>query len=356
MTEIVLVAFSLCFGSLFLLIKFAPLIGLLDHPGGRKQHTKPTPLVGGLAIQIGMLALLLVPSFWDSSYFWLPIISSVVVALGLFDDRFGIDYRVRFIAHMLAGLMMALVAGNVLSSLGDLLGLGVVYLGLMGLGATMFAVASGINALNLIDGLDGLASGMVFIPMLIMCFLSAEAGLEIQALVTAVISASLFAFMLFNSRFPWNSKARIFLGDAGSGALGFAVVWIMIDLAQSGVIHPITALYLLGIPLFDTAGVIVRRRLAGRSPALAGRDHMHHILKDAGMSTNSVAFVLQLSTLLFALLGVKLVQSNLPEWVAFVIYLGFLCSYLWITRSADQLSVKVEKLLSLSTRYARKSA
>lgn len=322
------------------LISVAPGLGLVDHPEpeGRKSHLYPTPLVGGIGIFLASMVLLVVQWFRADDAIWIWLSLFFLLLVGVADDRVELPYRERFFAHLIAGLLMALLGGVVLYNLGDLLGTGAIAVGYMAIPLTMFAVASSVNALNLIDGVDGLASGLALIPLALMTGLAAYAGLESQTLIGVTFISACLAFMLFNFPFSNSRKAHCFLGDTGSNLLGFVIVWLMIDLSQLGVIYPITALYILSFPLMDTAAVILRRRARGVSPTEPGRDHIHHVLLDSGFSRRATVLIIQGATLLFAMLGVMQVLLGVPEPVAFWIYVASLLGYLLLTRHPDAVS------------------
>lgn len=340
-----LVIFLLVTGLITLLSRAAPMLGLIDHPQGRKQHSQPTPTVGGLAIALSLLVVLLYTLVSGGSVRWLWLCVSCLVVLGLIDDRSELPYRVRFIGHLLVGLMMALFQGVVLLNLGDLLGTGPILLGIMAIPLTMFAVASAVNAMNLIDGMDGLASGATVIPLAILLGLALQHGLQAQVVLATSLLSGVFAFMLFNYPVLIGSRRRCFLGDTGSNVLGFLVVYLMIDLSQRGAMYPIIALYLLGIPLMDTAAVIIRRRVMGISPTEAGQDHIHHLVMKAGLSSSATVFSIHLVTAVFAGAGVIMMLLGVPEPVLFAVYMLSLVSFLYLTRHPERTSCGIAALL-----------
>ena len=320
--------------AMVVLIKLAPRLHLVDHPGGRKHHAQGTPVVGGLAVFLSLWPLAFaydLDSLWVSAW---GLGSLMLMLLGWLDDISELNPTWRLLLHVLAGSFM-LPPGLVLEQLGDLIGLGPVLLAGMAIPVTLFAVASAINAMNMIDGIDG-ALGMVSLPALgIMAWLAFSADLPLETLIALSLSVALAIFLVFNFRFPWVSHARAFMGDAGSTLLGFNLAFLAISLAVKGAMPPVLALYLLALPLLDTAGVILRRRLRGVSAATPGRDHLHHILLDAGFSVRTAASIMGALSVLLGAGAVLAYQLGLPEWVLFMGFFMLLAVYLRSFRSVQ---------------------
>lgn len=345
-----ILVFAVGFAVMPIIIRLAPALLLVDHPDHRKGHRHPTPVVGGLGIATSLLVLLVAQIFLDVPGLWLWLCLVPLLLIGVIDDRVELPYRFRFISHMLIGAVMAFAGGVALNDLGDLLGLGAILVGVMAVPLTMFAVASAVNSLNLIDGLDGLASGIALIPLVVVAPLCYQQGLEVQLMLCLVFIAATCAFMPYNFPGIRRNRPRTFLGDSGSSMLGFVGVYLLIDLSQRGVIYPITALFILAWPLMDTAAVIVRRRSMGLTPMTAGRDHIHHLLLDAGFGRTSAVLTIQVASLLFALLGLGLM--HFPEPLSFVVYVVSLLSYLWFTRFPKRTSRALRFAFNLPERKA----
>ena len=326
------------------LIRWAPALDLMDYPGGRKQHAHGTPVVGGLAIAISLLPLSahyaqdpLTVSAWGLG-------SLLLMLLGWLDDISELHPVRRLLLHVLAGSFL-IPPGLVLQHLGNITGLGVLQLGWLAIPLTLFAVAASINAMNMIDGVDGLL-GMVTLPALVMIsYLAHRAGLPLERLIAAALAVSLLVFLVFNFRFPWVKHARVFMGDAGSTLMGFNLAFLVISLAVKGAMPGVLALYLLCLPLLDTAGVIVRRRLRGVSAATPGRDHLHHILLDAGFSVRATATLMGAVSLLLAAGGVAAWLMGVTEFALFVIFLIMLVAYLLAFRSVQQAAGILRQLI-----------
>src|SRR5512139_1277349 len=214
--------------GLFLTLLVTPLLiwaannyGFLDHPDERKQHQEAIPLVGGVAMFFSIIA----SSTWflaDADMFWgLFAAVSIIVVAGFLDDWTELSVRVRFLGQAIAALIMALFAGAQLSSLGDLFGFGTVAMGMFAVPFTIFAVVGMANALNMSDGLDGLAGGLALISAAFVAFAAYVSGHEITLEALLILGGALIGFLAFNMRFPWQRRARVFMGDSGSLMLGF---------------------------------------------------------------------------------------------------------------------------------------
>lgn len=299
-----LLGFGLTLGLIRLLAPRAEGYGLVDRPAaGRKDHAGNTPMVGGLAIVIGLaLAALLAQSAGEvHAAFWAGLL--LIALTGTADDIVELRPATKFAAQIAAALLMIHWGGLILHSLGDLVSTEPLTLGRFAVPLTVFAVIGVINAINLCDGADGLAGGLVFIAVFwiaLMDALSANGGSLALALG---LLGCIAAFLAFNLRSPWRSRAAIFLGDAGSLSLGYALAWLTVEGAQGAapVFPPVTAIWLVAIPISDTIVCMVRRLAHGHNPFHADRTHLHHILIDLGMSVaGAVALILAIAFALAA--------------------------------------------------------
>jgi UDP-GlcNAc:undecaprenyl-phosphate/decaprenyl-phosphate GlcNAc-1-phosphate transferase len=179
---------------------------------------------------------------------------------------------------------------------------------------TLFGVIGVINAFNMIDGLDGLAGGTALIATgwLVVVCLSAPTNHPDDLGALLVLAAVLAGFLVFNLRGPWRSRASVFMGDAGSTMLGFVLSWFLIHLSKGdqAVMAPITAVWILALPLLDTLTVMTRRIIAGQNPFAADRQHVHHLLLGRGLTDAQVTATLLVLTFVTGGLGV------LAHWLA----------------------------------------
>ncbi len=320
-----LAAFAAASFLLWILEPVARHIGLVDHPGGRKTHSDPTPLVGGIAMFIAFAFSVLTFHVPLSNYRLLFAGTLILVVVGVLDDFHELSARQRFGAQIVASLMMSLGAGVVLSDLGyliapeKLLGLGVLSIPL-----SVFATVGVINAVNMSDGIDGLAGSLVLVAVSALCVIAWAGGQPQTTAILVLLAGVLLAFMMFNLRL--NGRALVFMGDAGSMFLGFVLAWFLIQLSQgeNRLLAPVTALWILALPLIDTVSMMVRRIRLGRSPFLADREHLHHILMAAGFTPKQTLVLMVLVALTATGIGLVGHLVGAPEhWM----FLGFIALF-----------------------------
>lgn len=290
--------------AIIYLRKLAPALGLIDHPCDRKHHAAPVPLVGGLAVFLTLcLAFLLFPAARDQWPLLLAV--AIVVAVGVADDKHEIRPSIRFAAQIVACLVMIHVAGVELKSVGDLIGFGSIGLWVFSIPMTVFAVVGVINAVNMIDGADGLAGSIALVALAWYGGMAQLSGLVGLMTVAIVLCGALAGFLAFNLRFPWQPKARVFLGDAGSTLLGFVLAWMAVTLTQepAGSVPPIGALWVVLLPLADTVSLCARRLRRGQSPFAANREHIHHLLLALGLTQTQTLLALLAVSALFGAVG-----------------------------------------------------
>lgn len=314
--------------------RFAPRLGLLDHPGGRKSHHKPIPLVGGLAIFTTLLLLAYASGISDSIPFFLVSLS-IVIAVGLWDDVTEISPRLKFVIQIVASSIMIWGAGVELRSVGDLLGWRPIGLSVVAIPMTIFAIIGVVNAVNMMDGVDGLAGSLALIAFAWFAAMAHGSGMHAHFITALLFCGAIAGFLLFNLRFPWQPQARVFLGDAGSLMIGFALGWFAIDLSQGPgrTVPPIAALWVLMLPLIDCVSLISRRLANRRSPFVADRQHIHHYLQERGFSHGQSMAILLAVSALFGGAGFVAWKLRLPEAVLFwPFFFGFFTYHFWIRR------------------------
>jgi len=282
--------------------------GVLDYPGGRKQQRKPVPYLGGLAIalpiSISSLTLLLtdIDSNVKNEIYLGLILPSVVIALvGLLDDIYELSPKIRFISQSLVGLITSFIL--------FINGTGVEILRnpwLNGLLTSLWVVGI-INAVNFIDNMDGLATGIAIIASLAFFIISFNNGQYLVAALSVALAGSCTGFIF------WNKKpASIYLGDAGALYIGFllAAISIRIDINQLPQIERIVIpILILIIPFIDTTQVVISRIYRGKSPFQGGRDHISHLLLAKGLSENKVVITIWSFGIFFAAIAIFLSKS-----------------------------------------------
>jgi len=295
-------------------------MGLVDKPSARKQHLGDVPLTGGIAIFLTLLFGTLVLEIAPYTYPMLAI-ACVVFAVGVFDDFRHIGASTRLLLEFGSGILLATVGGIAITDVGNLLALGNIPLLVLAVPLTALAVAGLSNAFNMIDGIDGLAASTITLPLLVLYLLALQASHpSTDALLLMLIP--LAVFLLFNLG-PGNRLIpKMFLGDAGSVTLGFLVTASLVYFSQgeNALIKPVTALWLVTVPLMDMLATMLRRFRRSDKLMKADRSHLHHTLMDMGIGRRKTLLILVGYAISCAALG--LVLQSVPE------YLSLLCYFL----------------------------
>ncbi|MGY1529625.1 MraY family glycosyltransferase [Luteimonas sp. A649] len=316
-------AAGLAWAVLKLLHPWAPRLNLLDFPQGRKDHAHPTPIIGGLAMVVGFLVVmgLAVPGHAPATMLSFTVASLLLVGVGLYDDRYDLRWYWRVVAQVVAALIMIYGADVRIENLGGAFGMG--DLGWISVPFTVFATVGIINAINMVDGADGLAGSLVAACLAMLAAAALYAGNPSLARISLVVAGVVFAFLLYNMRFPWQQRAKTFMGNAGSAWLGLVVAWVVFRLTQNSghPVNPVLALWLIPIPVMDCLVLTVRRTREGRSPFSAGRDHIHHFMQDAGFGPTQCAVALAIFSLCTGLVTGQLMRMDVPNSLILV---GFL--------------------------------
>lgn len=311
-----------CVGTMFfikILDDPAKRLGLIDIPSGRKNHSGDVPLTGGLAMFLAIIVTVFLRGTLGDVYFAMFSALLLLVVTGACDDRFDLSAGSRFVAQAIAALLMIYMGNVVITDLGNLFGGGAIRLNAWSVPFTIFCVIGVVNAINMVDGIDGLAGGLVFAVLVVFGCAALFGGSANQAALLFLLAGAVAGFIAFNMRSPWRSRAAVFMGDSGSMMLGFAVAWFAIDLTQqtSKAFAPITAVWILAIPILDTVGLMLRRVLKGRSPFSADHDHLHHIIMRAGFSVQQTVALIVSISLALGLVGIGAWYCGIPEYVMF---------------------------------------
>ena len=304
-------------------------MGLIDVPGGRKTHHGAVPVIGGLAISMGLLAAVLAMGVFGKGEAPLMVAAGVMVAVGAMDDRFDLPPNARILAHIAAVMTLALASGMRVETLGDLFGFGDIGLGALAFIFTVVAAIALINAFNMLDGLDGLAGGVALVALVGLAFYFW--GEQHSALVVALsLVGSLVAFLIFNLPAEFNRSVLAFMGDAGSTLLGFVMAGLALAAVQPGAerMPPVVVLWLLPVPILELFTSTFRRIATGLSPMKADRGHFHHKLLEAGFSVRAI-FILYLgASAISAIAGLWAWHAGTSEPMLFYSFL-FL-SVIWV--------------------------
>ncbi|MFW2438824.1 MAG: glycosyltransferase family 4 protein [Arenicellales bacterium] len=304
------------------MVRFAPRLGLMDQPSLRKVHAAPVPRVGGVGIVVGALIpiLFLLPSDKMSQAF---IIGTLVLfVFGLWDDISEIGYYAKFLGQ--------LIAVSIVVFYGDLYVITFPFVSggeippLLGIPFTFVAMVGMINAINLSDGLDGLAGGESLFSLGAITFLAILMDGVVALTITLTVIGGIFGFLRYNTH-----PARVFMGDSGSQFLGYTLGYLAILLTQSvdRDLSPAVVLLLLGLPIVDSLVVIVNRVRSRISPFKARRDHIHHRLLDLGFVHHESVIIIYSLQMVLVTSGVILRYESNALIIA--VYL-MLCSGIFV--------------------------
>lgn len=313
--------FSLVF--LFFARKVAKKIGLVDKPNYRKRHQGVIPLVGGISVYAGICFTFSITNYYVP-HAWLYLsCAGVLVLIGALDDRYDISVKLRASVQALIAIVMMYYGKLYLLSLGHVFGSWELVVGPFGYVLTLFAVWAAINAFNMVDGIDGLLGGLscvTFAAIGIILFIDGQLSLAMWcfAMIAAIVPYILLNLGTFGRRY------KVFMGDAGSTLIGFTIIWILLETTQGEThpITPVTALWLIAIPLMDMIAIMYRRLRKGMSPFSADRQHIHHLIMRAGFTSRQAFVLITLAAALLAGIGVMGEYLKfIPEWVMLALFL-----------------------------------
>jgi UDP-GlcNAc:undecaprenyl-phosphate GlcNAc-1-phosphate transferase len=332
-----LVAAAATYTLLRLLEPLAIRFGLLDHPHGRKDHAASTPSIGGIAMFAGMLVAAVAMHDWTPHNRYFMAGAAILVVIGVLDDLRDIRWWIRIVAQCVAVWVMTL-GGTTAQDIGRIVGMRSTGLGVLSMPFTIFVTVGLINAINMIDGVDGLAGSIMLASMCMLGSAAIYSGNFALFIWTAIFAGAIIGFLLMNMRFPWQARARVFMGNAGSALLGFAVAWTSIRLTQNPG-HPVTPVlgpWLIATPVIDCLALIAHRLAHGRSPFYADRDHMHHLMLDAGFRPAQLVLTLVAINFLLGLMAAIGLLANVPLLGLVLVYVGICIGYFWLTLKRER--------------------
>lgn len=322
-------AFFVATVLLVIMTPFAHQLGLVDQPTKRKCHTGMIPLTGGAAIYGALVIASLVTDVWFKNGSLFFTASAFIILLGMLDDKFDLSAKGRLVCQFGVATIMAWAAQNHITSLGNIIGFGDIYFGFFGYLFTLVCVVGVINAFNMIDGIDGLAGGMSLVVLLSVVFLLLASNNGYAIMAPMMIIAAIVPFMAFNLSWRGFKGNKIFMGDSGSMFVGLTIVWLMVDFTQGegAAMRPITAAWIIGLPLMDMAAIMFRRAKKGQSVLRPDRFHLHNIFMRAGFSSRRSLAAILLMGCLYALVGITGELMNIPEYVMFWAFILSLIVY-----------------------------
>lgn len=311
-------------------------VGAVDVPkDGRRMHDHPIPRMGGLAIFFGFIVAMLLFVPLDAAKKGMLLGAVIIVVLGILDDKYALPAKPKFLVQIAAALI-AVLAGNrieVLSNPNIFSANPVWKLGVLSVPITVIWIVAITNAVNLIDGLDGLACGVSTISAATMLVIALwvskqDAAVSEQdvALMMAALAGACIGFLPYNF-----NPAKIFMGDTGATFLGFIMATVSVNgmFKQYTIISFVVPFLMLGLPIFDVCFAVVRRVSHGQSPMTPDRGHVHHRLIDMGFSQKQAVGVLYVISAILGLSAVVLTATNAVKAMVFLLAMGAAAAIAW---------------------------
>lgn len=297
------VTLLICFVASILLTplvkKLAFMIGATDKPNYRKVHQKIMPRMGGLAIFLSFaIGVLLLPI--ENTYLSAFLVGSIIiVATGVLDDRFELSAKVKLLGQLAAALVVVVWGGVRVEFINLPFG-GEIEFGIFSIPLTILWIVAITNAINLIDGLDGLAAGVSSIALMTISGMAIIKGDMFVAILGGILLASTLGFLFYNFH-----PAKIFMGDTGALFLGFAIsVLSLLGYKNLTFISLIIPVIILGVPISDTIFAIIRRIVNKKPLSAPDKSHLHHCLLKAGFTHRQSVLVIYSIAALFGLAAV----------------------------------------------------
>ena len=267
----------------------------------------------------------------------LYICALFIMIFMIFDDFLSIRPLIRLIFQFfISGLMIAM-SGEYIVDLGNLLGTGDINLGIFSIPFTIFCVVGIMNAFNMIDGLNGICASLALVPL---AYLTLLGNFSYGLLIPI---GAILGFLAYNLGY-FGKKRRVFLGDSGSNMLGFAVAFVCIEYSQntnhSSYINPVTALWLVSIPLVDCIAVMASRTINGIMPFRPGREHLHHRLLNIKIKPKRILIIFVISSILLSMFGF-LIELSFPnkEYISFYAFCALSFFYYLISKNSIKKNV-----------------
>lgn len=298
-------------------------VGAVDVPkDNRRMHDHPIPRMGGLAIFFGFIASTLLFVEMTPQIRGMLLGAVIIVVLGIFDDIYSLKASLKFVIQIIAALV-AVMSGNVIDTISNpnVFSTNLYWdLGWLAYPVTVIWIVAITNAVNLIDGLDGLACGVSTISSMTLLVIAMSVGEVPIALMVAALCGGCLGFLPYNL-----NPAKIFMGDTGSTFLGFVLAVISVQglFKLYTIISFVVPFLMLGLPIFDTCFAFIRRIAHGQSPMHADRSHVHHRLIDMGFSQKQAVAVLYIIS---AILGLSAVVLTTEGPVKAMLLLMALCA------------------------------
>jgi UDP-GlcNAc:undecaprenyl-phosphate/decaprenyl-phosphate GlcNAc-1-phosphate transferase len=320
-----------------IMMKLAEKYQMVDLPDLRKVHTIPVPRIGGLAMALGAFVPIILWTMADDFVRAYLAGAGILVIFGLLDDLKGLGYKAKFGGQLLAALVVLFYGGVKIASLGTLVPEAAHVPEWLAITLTLLAIVGVTNAINLSDGLDGLAGGISLLGFCCIGYLAYLVDNNVVILLSLSLAGAIFGFLRFNTH-----PASLFMGDTGSQLLGFSAVVLAIKITQGSTpFSPVLPLIILGFPVLDTLTVMVERRREGRPLFSPDKKHFHHRLIRLGLSHAEAVFVI------YVIQAVMIVAAILfkyyPDWVLMAGYGAFSAVLVGLFTALDRKALRLPR-------------
>lgn len=295
--------------------KLAFKVGALDIPKDpRKIHKKPMPYFGGLAIYVSIISCMFVYMPHDKANISIMIGATVIALTGIVDDMYGMNAKIKLLMQIIAALIAIYGGVRIHFITNPLSETGMSLLSNLTIPITLFWIVGITNTINLIDGLDGLASGVASIAATTLLFTAALKGYDFIVMQCAIIAGASLGFLPFNF-----NPAKIFMGDTGALLLGYmlAVSSILGMVKSVAAVALVVPVFALGLPIFDTTFAIIRRYINKKPIMEADKDHLHHKLMKIGLNQRQTVLIMYFISMLLGLAAI--IVSDTDPFVGFAV-------------------------------------
>jgi len=319
----------------FKVLKIAKKKQIVDNPNARKLQKMPVPILGGIAVFFGILMGILggtVTAEVSGVVFTVNLLPlfcamSAMIYCGAMDDIVGLSPTSRFIIEILTVSAVIIASGRCVDSFHGLWGVGA-FDWWLAVPLTVVAGVGIINAINMIDGVNGLSSGLCILCSILFGIVFVKAGDTTNAILAFIVAAALLPFFIHN---VFGNKSRMFIGDAGTMMMGMLMTWFVMNLlSKDSMMEPVQngkpvnlialALAILSVPVFDTVRVMMMRIFQGRSPFSPDKTHLHHVFVHMGVSHTITAVSELLIDLVIVGLLFVMVRLEVPiDWQLYLI-------------------------------------
>lgn len=319
-------------------------IGAVDKPNHRKIHTNLIPRLGGFAIYLSfVISVFLSFNYSNKSVKGLLLGSFIIVLCGVIDDIKELNYKTKLIFQFLA--TMALIIHNICITKISILstdGTSFIDLGVLSIPVTLLWVIGVTNAMNLIDGLDGLACGLSSISSIFLFIIFIATGNNTMALMIIILAGACLGFLPYNF-----NPAKIFMGDTGSMFLGFILAGMSIQgtVKYAATIIMFAPILIIGLPLYDTLVTMLRRFIQGESIMSPDKQHFHHRMLSLGLTQKQVALISYLINTLLGLLAISVlfiedISTNIIVSALIILTISIILENYVYTKNREQKNIE----------------